>query len=129
MKQSQQYNTNYDSSLEYGITMYDNLPYQRNADKCNENHVTLISGQVIKYYMCTPVKTCYTINNHDTEIEQILREARIREKERLKIQETEQIVEPETDDDERIEDPIQSLVQDPSEEADDTDPASLYEAQ
>ena len=42
----------YDVHLDYQITMYDQLPYKRNADLCGEQNIAMYSGHVIKYYMC-----------------------------------------------------------------------------
>lgn len=42
----------YDSSLEYSITMYDNLPYERDESVCGSAHVAVYSGNIIKYYAC-----------------------------------------------------------------------------
>ena len=41
----------YDTALDFHITMYDNLPYQRDSDYCNAEKLGLISGQVIKFYL------------------------------------------------------------------------------
>lgn len=62
----------YDSALDYGITMYDELPYKRNADVCNGSTVALYSGHIIKYYLCNNEEDCFLIDNHDDEIGQIL---------------------------------------------------------
>lgn len=63
----------YDGTLDYGIVMYDNLPYQRNADVCNSSTVALYSGHIIKYYLCINHEEGLPINNHDDEIQDILR--------------------------------------------------------
>ena len=41
----------YDVHLDYQITMYDQLPYKRNADLCGEQNIAMYSGHIIKYYM------------------------------------------------------------------------------
>ena len=66
----------YDGTLDYGIEMYDNLPYQRNSDVCNSSTVALYSGHIIKYYLCNNEEDAYPINNRDDEIQAILRHAR-----------------------------------------------------
>ncbi len=66
----------YDGTLDYGIEMYDNLPYQRNSDVCNGSTVALYSGHIIKYYLCNNEEEAYPINNRDDEIQSILRHAR-----------------------------------------------------
>ncbi|RHV08341.1 hypothetical protein DXB96_00745 [Clostridium sp. OM07-10AC] len=66
----------YDGTLDYGIEMYDNLPYQRNSDVCNGSTVALYSGHIIKYYLCNNEEEAYPINNRDDEIQSILRRAR-----------------------------------------------------
>ena len=66
----------YDGSLDYGIEMYDNLPYKRNSDVCNEGSVALYSGHIIKYYLCNNEEKAYLIDNKDDEIQSILRRAR-----------------------------------------------------
>ena len=65
----------YDGTLDYGIEMYDNLPYQRNSDVCNGSVVALYSGHIIKYYLCNNEEEVYPINNRDDEIQSILRHA------------------------------------------------------
>ena len=66
----------YDGTLDYGIEMYDNLPYKRNSDVCNEGSVALYSGHIIKYYLCNNEEEAYLIDNKDDEIQSILRRAR-----------------------------------------------------
>ncbi len=62
----------YDSTLDYHITMYDNLPYKRNADLCGAQQLGLYSGHIIKYYLCLNNEDSYKINNHDDNIQEIL---------------------------------------------------------
>lgn len=64
----------YDTSLDSHITMYDNLPYERNYDCCNENHIRLVSGNLAKYYMISPTDEVATISNHDEDIKARLQE-------------------------------------------------------
>lgn len=42
----------YDSTLEENMSMYDKLPYKRNADMCNASTLALVSGNLIKFYRC-----------------------------------------------------------------------------
>ena len=35
------------------MSMYDNLPYQRDSDKCNAGALALYSGNILKYYQCS----------------------------------------------------------------------------
>ena len=72
----------YDGALDYGIDMYDHLPYQRDSDICNASTLALYSGHIIKYYLCNNQEEEYPINNRDDEIEEILQ--KIREKEALR---------------------------------------------
>lgn len=37
----------YDVHLDYQITMYDQLPYKRNADLCGEQNIAMYSGHII----------------------------------------------------------------------------------
>ncbi len=78
----------YDGTLDYGIEMYDNLPYQRNSDVCNSSTVALYSGHIIKYYLCNNEEDAYPINNRDDEIQAILRHAR-EEAEKRQTEDTE----------------------------------------
>lgn len=47
----------YDSSLEENINMYDNMPYHRDINYCNQDNLGLISGNIIKFYRCKLVET------------------------------------------------------------------------
>lgn len=78
----------YDGTLDYGIVMYDNLPYQRNADVCNSSTVALYSGHIIKYYLCINHEEGLPINNRDDEIQDILRHIWEEEEKRRAQQET-----------------------------------------
>ncbi len=78
----------YDGTLDYGIEMYDNLPYQRNSDVCNGSTVALYSGHIIKYYLCNNEEDAYPINNRDDEIQAILLHAR-EEAEKRQTEDTE----------------------------------------
>lgn len=110
----------YDGTLDYGIEMYDNLPYKRNSDVCNEGAVALYSGHIIKYYLCNNEEEAYPINNHDDEIQEILRHAR-EEAENRQVED----IEPEVigDPSEITEEQIQALTTDQSSDNDDADAA------
>lgn len=69
------YLKHYDISLEKHVTMYDNLPYKRNYDMCNENTVRYYSGNITKYYLIPPNDNVAIINNHDEDIYAILEKA------------------------------------------------------
>lgn len=73
----------YDATLDYHVTMYDNLPYKRDTDYCNVEKVALYSGRVIKFYLCMNQQEKILIDNKDDQIEQILEEIRLAEKKRL----------------------------------------------
>ncbi|MCI5500877.1 MAG: hypothetical protein MR409_02980 [Lachnospiraceae bacterium] len=62
----------YDGTLDYRITMYDNLPYKRDAEFCGAQQIALYSGHVIKYYLCINNEDTFKINNHDDNIQEIL---------------------------------------------------------
>lgn len=62
----------YDTALDFHVTMYDNLPYQRDSDYCNAEKIALVSGRVIKYYFCFNQPEAFTVNNKDDVIEEIL---------------------------------------------------------
>lgn len=108
----------YDGTLDYGIEMYDNLPYQRNSDVCNGSTVALYSGHIIKYYLCNNGEEAYPINNRDDEIQSILRHAR-EEAEKRQTEDTE----PEVigDPSEITDEQIQALTTDQSSDNDGTE--------
>ncbi len=116
----------YDGTLDYGIEMYDNLPYQRNSDVCNGSTVALYSGHIIKYYLCNNEEDAYPINNRDDEIQTILRHAREEaEKRQTENAEPEVIGDPSEITDEQI----QALTTDQSSDDDgaETEPVSTPE--
>ena len=108
----------YDGTLDYGIEMYDNLPYQRNSDVCNGSTVALYSGHIIKYYLCNNEEDAYPINNRDDEIQAILLHAREEaEKRQTEDAEPEVIGDPSEITDEQI----QALTTDQSSDNDGTE--------
>lgn len=108
----------YDGTLDYGIEMYDNLPYKRNSDVCNGSTVALYSGHIIKYYLCNNEEEAYPINNRDDEIQSILRHA-CEEAEKRQTEDTE----PEVigDPSEITDEQIQALTTDQSSDNDGTE--------
>lgn len=42
----------YDTAYDYDMSMYDNLPYKRDREKCNESTISLSSGNVFSFYRC-----------------------------------------------------------------------------
>ncbi|MCI8377554.1 MAG: hypothetical protein HFH72_03435 [Lachnospiraceae bacterium] len=70
----------YDTALDFHVTMYDNLPYERDSDYCNIEKVALVSGRVIKFYLCLNQQEFFSIDNKDDVIEDILAEAKIAKK-------------------------------------------------
>lgn len=74
----------YDEALDFHITMYDNLPYERDSDFCGVQQIAMYSGHIIKYYLCLNEEEAFEVNNHDDEIEEILAAARQKEYERTK---------------------------------------------
>ncbi|HBA97527.1 MAG TPA: hypothetical protein DCZ23_05405 [Lachnospiraceae bacterium] len=62
----------YDEALDFHITMYDNLPYERDADFCGSQQIAMYSGHIIKYYLCLNEDNVFEVNNRDDEIENIL---------------------------------------------------------
>ena len=108
----------YDGTLDYGIEMYDNLPYQRNSDVCNGSTVALYSGHIIQYYLCNNEEEAYPINNRDDEIQSILRHA-CEEAEKRQTEDTE----PEVigDPSEITDEQIQALTTDQSSDNDGTE--------
>lgn len=71
----------YDTALDFHVTMYDKLPYQRDSDYCNVEKLALISGRVIKYYLYYYNQPeTFSIDNKDDIIDNILANAAIEEK-------------------------------------------------
>ena len=98
----------YDSFLDFHVTMYDNLPYQRDADYCNIEKVALYSGRVIKYYLCVNQPERVPIDNKDDQIEQILESVLAEERKRLAERKTEVVKI--TGEDEVTQEQIQTLL-------------------
>ena len=95
----------YETGLDYPITMYDHLPYQRDSDYCNAEKIGLSTGKIIKYYLC---------NN---ETDELLLHIQLQEQKHAQITKEPQ---PETQQvsDEITQDQIESLLADNTEEPD-----------
>lgn len=78
----------YDTALDFHVTMYDKLPYQRDSDYCNVEKLALVSGRVIKYYLYISQPGNFKIDNKDDEIEDILAKNAIIESKRLAAKNT-----------------------------------------
>lgn len=104
------YLTKYDTSYEYPISMYDNLPYKRDSDYCNAEHLGLYSGKIIKYFSCHNETDNFVINNHDEDMQTLL--SQLKEQQLLQAQQEEaddaEVVSP----DEITEEQIQTLIED-----------------
>lgn len=55
----------YDASKDVNMTMYDRLPYVRNHDACNAEHIAMVSGNILKYYRLQVTDSC-EIDNQDS---------------------------------------------------------------
>ena len=115
----------YDATLDYGIDMYDKLPYQRNSDVCNSGAVAMFSGHIIKYYLCLNQEEAFEINNHDDEIEQILRRIRQEELSRLEESANPQTAVPA--DDELTDEQLHALTKDNDAESEDAPPKEIID--
>lgn len=57
----------YDHSYNYSCNLYDNLPYRKTYELCNEHTVRMYSGNIIKFFQYELEKP-FLINNHDDEV-------------------------------------------------------------
>lgn len=69
----------YDTALDFHVTMYDNLPYQRDSDYCNIEKVAISSGKVIKYFLYMNQPGVAIIDNRDDEMEQYILELQMKQ--------------------------------------------------
>ena len=118
----------YDSALDYGIEMYDQLPYQRDSDVCNASALALYSGHIIKYYLCNNQTEEFPINNKDDEIEEILLQIQQQEAFRQRSEQEDEVLDTPTED--ITPEQIQNLLTDSGdipEELPDNDTASTPE--
>lgn len=113
----------YDGTLDYPITMYDNLPYQRDSDYCNAEKLTLQSGKIIKYYLCMNQVECFPINNRDDEIESILAAIQAEELKRVQTVKPEPV--PIAAEDGITPEQIQTLLEDQDNETDTAEPMEV----
>ena len=117
----------YETGLDYPITMYDHLPYQRDSDYCNAEKIGMSTGKVIKYYLCNNEAEPLTINNHDDEIDELLLQIQLQEQKQAQIAEEPQ---PESQQvsDEITQEQIETLLADNPEEPEmDSEPITDFE--
>lgn len=69
----------YDTALDFHVTMYDKLPYQRDSDYCNVEKIAMNSGKVIKYFLYMNQPEAVLIDNKDEEFEQFLLELKMKQ--------------------------------------------------
>ena len=72
----------YASTLEENMSMYDKLPYKRNAEMCNASTIAMESGNLVKYYRCAPSTETIEIQTQDEKFKSIV-SAHIQEQEKL----------------------------------------------
>lgn len=72
----------FDSSLVEDTSMYDKLPYKRDPYRCNAEAISLVSGNILKYYQCKPGNT-YELTDMDNLASEKIRDYQKREAERL----------------------------------------------
>ena len=65
----------YDYSYSYRCDLYDNLPYIRTYERCNENTVCMFSGNVIKAQNIN-IQDAIIVDNRDNEFLAMIEEAR-----------------------------------------------------
>lgn len=103
----------YDTALDFHVTMYDNLPYQRDSDYCNIEKIALNSGKVIKYFLYKNQPEAAVINNRDDEMEQYLLELRMKQQRQQELNQ-EASPTPELPSDDVTDEQIHSLLHDQS---------------
>lgn len=74
----------FDLSLVDDMSMYDNLPYQRDSDRCNAGAIAMYSGNLLKYYRCSFGETL-ELNDMDELAAKKIQEYIKREKERMAL--------------------------------------------
>ena len=77
----------FDLSMIEDTAMYDKLPYQRDAERCNIGSVALCSGNVVKYYRCNYGDVLELTDMDELAIKKIQQYIE-REQERLHVDET-----------------------------------------
>ncbi len=55
----------YDTALENNFDMYDRMPYIRDIEICRNEHIGMISGNIIKYYRCRITQTFKILVNNN----------------------------------------------------------------
>ena len=101
----------YDSTLDYHVTMYDNLPYKRNAELCGAQQLGMYSGHIVKYYLSINNEEKFKVNNQDDKIQEIL--AKIKSENISKISENDTEVIDNDNTDGITQEQIQTLLDDP----------------
>lgn len=71
----------YDASGEVNLSMYDKLPYKRNYDACNAEHIRMESGNVLKYYRINTAGDSYEVKNQDETFKKRIAQKQLRKKE------------------------------------------------
>lgn len=61
----------YDTALDFHITMYDELPYERDSDYCGKEQIMMHSKKLLKYYVYT-FEDVSVIDNGDDIMESYL---------------------------------------------------------
>lgn len=73
----------YDTALDFHVSMYDELPYQRDSDYCNREKLTLHSSSLMKLYMFE--NEASIIDNGDEHMEAYLSELLLKEANQSRI--------------------------------------------
>ena len=67
----------YDTALDFHVTMYDKLPYERDSDYCNIEKIAIVSGRVLKFYLYYYNQPeIFTIDNQDDKLDEIFAKAK-----------------------------------------------------
>ena len=59
-------NKHYDTSLEYRVSMYDRMPYNRDESICGTDKIAICSGNVLKSYSINQGAPCIIDNQNKT---------------------------------------------------------------
>ncbi|MBR1740942.1 MAG: hypothetical protein IJ733_03540 [Lachnospiraceae bacterium] len=68
----------YDTALDFHITMYDELPYQRDSDYCGREQIAMHSNKLLKYYLYM-FEDISVIDNGDEAMEEYLSGLQLKE--------------------------------------------------
>ena len=105
----------YDTALDYHVTMYDKLPYERDSDYCNIEKLAINSGKVLKYFIYVSQPEVVMIDNGDEEFEQYLLELKMKQQKQRELNSSSSHV-PELPSDEVTDEQIQTLLDDNGED-------------